>query len=100
VTKHVVKTTTAYKVEIFIGGALDTALNLCESFCTGVGLCVTVEPTTYTYRGGRCDGVRVGLINYARFPKPATEIWEMAEYLADFLLTGLGQAAIPFRTTG
>jgi len=59
----------AYKIEIFIGGDHNKALDICEAFCTRVGLCVTVEPTTYVYSGGRCKGVRVGLINYARFPK-------------------------------
>ena len=89
----ITKTAKAYKVEIFIGGDHAKALDFCEEFCTAIGLCVTVEPTTFTYKGGRCDGVRVGLINYARFDKLREEIWATAVQLAHFLLDNLGQGS-------
>jgi hypothetical protein len=83
----------AYKVEIFIGGDLDQALATCEDYCTRIGLCVTVEPVTFTYRGGNCKGVRVGLINYARFPSTQAEIWAKAVTLADILKEDLKQGS-------
>lgn len=81
----ITKRTNAYKVEIFIGGDLQQAIEICQLFCTAIGLCVTVEPTTYVYRGGSCEGVRVGLINYARFPKEQKFIWNIASDLAEQL---------------
>lgn len=89
----VTKRAFAYKVEIFIGGDHNKALDICERVCTNVGLCVTVEPVTYCYTGGRCAGVRVGLINYARFPSIDRIIWNRAEDLAMILLDELGQGS-------
>lgn len=82
----------AYKVEIFIGGDYVKALDICERFCER-GLCVTVERTMYVFKGGRCEGVRVGLINYARFPSHQISIWSTASELALDLLDGLEQGS-------
>jgi hypothetical protein len=82
----------AYKVEIFIGGDYTSALDICQKFCDR-GLCVTVEPTMYVFKGGRCAGVRVGLINYARFDTNRANIWATANDLALDLLEGLGQGS-------
>lgn len=59
--------------------------------CDDVGLCVTVEPVSYLYTGGEADGVRVGLINYGRFPASPAEIFATAERLAKALIADLGQ---------
>jgi len=91
--KFIWKEASAYKVEIFIGGDHGTAINTCVDYATRVGLCVTVEPTIYCYRGGYCDGVRVGLINYARFPKSQEQIWNTAVELAEHLQIALGQGS-------
>jgi hypothetical protein len=91
--REIVKTSSSYKVEIFIAGNLAIAKNTCESFCTSVGLCVTVTPTTYVYRGGREDGVIVGLINYPRFPKPKDFIVGQAMELAELLKKDLDQGS-------
>lgn len=91
--KFKIMQTDAYKVEIFIGGDYNKAADICEAYCTDVGLCVTVDPTMYVYRGGRCLGVRIGLINYARFPREAWDVWCDAEVLADKLLDGLDQGS-------
>jgi hypothetical protein len=93
VPKSIFKTASAYKVEIFIGGDYEKALDICQVCCDTIGLCVTVEPTTYIYTNGRCEGVRVGLINYARYPKPRLEILEIAEMLATRLLRELHQGS-------
>ncbi len=91
--REIRKETSAYKVEIFIGGDYKKAAYLCGLFCTSIGLCVTIEPTIYVYRGGACDGVRIGIINYARFPKPSSEIWFLACDLASLLKQYLDQGS-------
>jgi hypothetical protein len=84
----------AYKVEIFIGcDDLQAAFDICESYCTEIGLCVTVMPTMYFYRGGHCEGIVVGLINYARFPALPLAIWNKAHELAERLKIGLTQGS-------
>lgn len=91
--KIIRKTVPAYKVEIFIGGDLTVAKDICLNYCTKIGLCVTIEPTTFVYRNGSCEGVRIGLINYARFPSDETQIWDKAIVLANLLKDGLGQGS-------
>jgi hypothetical protein len=89
-----IETASAYKAEVFIGGNLNDAIMLCRSFADDVTpVCVTVEPVTYCYVGGSCEGVRVGLINYARFPKTQREIWETALALAHWLKQGMCQGS-------
>jgi hypothetical protein len=56
-----------------------------------MGPCVTVGPTTYVYNGGAEAVVRVGLINYPRFPSTPRDIFKCAEMLAMILLDALGQ---------
>ncbi len=87
------KESAAYAVSIFIGGDLHNAREICETFCTKVGLCVTVTETTYCYRYGRCAGVIVGLINYPRYPRGRVEIFQTAVDLAYKLKHGLGQGS-------
>lgn len=61
------------RYDIFIAGDISRAKQTCRIYCFGIGLCVTVEPVTYIYTGGEEEGVRIGLINYPRFPsKPET----------------------------
>lgn len=77
---------------ISIAGDHDRAVQICEEFCLR-GFCVTCEPTKYIYTMGREDGVRIGIINYARFPKTPEELESSAFELADSLLTGLNQGS-------
>ena len=92
--REIQKEARAYKVEIFIGcDDVRDAHLICEDFCTDVGLCVTVTPTVFTYRNGRCDGVIIGLINYARFPKGSCHIFQTAVDLAYKLKQGLTQGS-------
>lgn len=79
------------RIEIFIAGDIAQAKQVCREFCFDVGLCVTVEPTTFIYTGGEEEGVRVGLINYPRFPTDAETIGARAKALADLLLKRLCQ---------
>lgn len=79
------------RVDIFIAGDLDQAKHVCREYCFEVGLCVTVEPVDYIYTGGEEAGVRVGLINYPRFPSDAATIFGRAKDLADRLMVRLCQ---------
>lgn len=84
-------TSPTIRFDIFIAGDLAQAKQVCRQFCLDVGLCVTVEPVSFIYTGGEEIGVRVGLINYPRFPATAGEIEEKARALAAALMHGLCQ---------
>lgn len=81
------------RFEIFIAGDLSIAKQVCREYCFEVGLCVTVEPVTYIYTGGEESGVRVGLINYPRFPADAFKLRRVAGDLADLLRERLCQTS-------
>lgn len=76
---------------IYIAGDLAVARQACREHCHRVGLCVTVEPVDYVFTGGAESGVRVGLINYPRFPACPAEIDSKVDLLARFLLDRLCQ---------
>jgi hypothetical protein len=71
-------TTTTYWVKIYLSGPIEVAKQILRQECKREGLCVTIEPTTYIYTGGEEQGYVVGLINYPRFPKQPSQIWERA----------------------
>lgn len=79
------------RVDIFVAGDLAQAKQICRQYTFDVGLCVTVEPVSFIYTGGEEAGVRIGLINYPRFPSTTEEIGRKARELADALLRGLCQ---------
>ena len=87
------KTETAptIRFDIFIAGDLAVATQICREYCMAVGLCVTVEPVQYIYTGGEESGVRIGLINYPRFPSTHDEMREKVRRLAESLVVGLCQ---------
>lgn len=80
-------------VAIWIAGDYARAVQACREFCMGMPLCVTVTPTDYVYVGGMESGVRVGLMNYPRFPESLPEISAKAEALAEFLRVALCQSS-------
>lgn len=86
------KTVPTYTATIYVGepepGA---AAKICRAYCDEIGLCVTVTPTLYVYRGGQEPGVAVGLINYPRFPSTPEEIRRKALRLAELLKEGMQQ---------
>lgn len=79
------------RYEIFMAGDFETAKQVCREYCFEIGLCVTIEPTTYIYTGGEETGFRVGLINYPRFPSVPKALWGRAEKLAKLLMVRLCQ---------
>jgi hypothetical protein len=80
-----------YTAQIYIGGDIVHAKQFCQSYCMAVGLCVTIEPVDYVYTGGCEAGVRVGLINYPRFPADPEAIFAQALDLARRLREALAQ---------
>lgn len=79
-----------HAVSIYIGGDLTEARRICREFCQR-GLCVTVEPLSFIYTNGEEVGVRVGLINYPRFPSTLDALDATARELAEALIVGLHQ---------
>jgi ferredoxin len=74
-----------YWVDIYLAGDVETAKKVCREHCMEVGLCVTVTPTDFIYTGGQEAGVRVGLVNYPKFPCGHDVLLEKAEILAERL---------------
>ncbi len=79
------------RFDIFIAGDIEQAKQVCREYCYQIGLCVTIEPVAYIYTGGEEAGVRIGLINYPRFPVDETELELRAMGLAEILKTRLCQ---------
>lgn len=87
------KESVSYAVDIFIAGDLADATRICREYCMEVGACVTVTPAEYVYTGGAEAGVRVGIINYPRFPKEPTALFDDAVALTERLIVGLCQGS-------
>jgi len=63
---------------------------LCDKFVE-CGLCVTIQELEYIYTGGREPGVKIGLINYPRFPSTEDKIMKQAHDLAEMLMKETNQ---------
>jgi len=79
-----------YTAQIYIAGDYATAKIACQRYCA-VGLCVTIEPLEFVYTGGCEAGMRIGLINYPRFPTTPDELFERALDLGRTLRDALAQ---------
>jgi hypothetical protein len=82
---------TSLDYTIYIAGDLEQAKQTCREWCMRVGGCVTVEPVAYIYTGGEETGVRVGFINYPRFPATEDILRSRACDLASLLMENLHQ---------
>lgn len=91
-------TAPSWPVSIHIAGDYAEARRICQDYCDKNGLCVTVLPVDYIYTNGNEPGVRIGLINYPRFPKTPKEIEEIAFKVAMSLKNGLGQESFSIET--
>lgn len=80
-----------YTIDLFIAGDVADARRICREQCKAIGLCVTVTETDFIYTGGAEAGVRVGLVNYPRFPCSPDELWLKAWQVAEALKRGLCQ---------
>ena len=75
-------------------GPIEDAKRIVRKDCLREGLCVTIEPTLFIYKGGEELGYVIGLINYPRFPSTNESIWNRAVDLAMKLLDETYQESI------
>lgn len=85
------RTEPTYTVDIYMAGDLDQARHVCREYCLEVGFCVTIVACDFVYTGGAESGVKIGCINYPRFPATPAEIWGKALPLAERLRARLCQ---------
>lgn len=81
-------------VRIYIAGTIEVAKQIMREDFMREGLCVTVEPTLYLYKGGEEQGYVVGLNNYPRFDMTAHELEARATDLATKLMAGTHQHSV------
>jgi hypothetical protein len=96
--KPLIKHARSFPVSIYIAGSYSKAIKLVQEYCDEVGYCVTVESTYYVYKGGSEHGIRVGLINYPRFPSDPSTITKKAFEIAEKLRVGLNQESYSVET--
>lgn len=82
----------------FIAADFDHAKQVLRRFCFDVSYCVTVDQTTYIYKGGEEKGIVVGLINCPRFPDEPGAIDNTAGIIADILMKQCGQKSYTIMT--
>lgn len=80
------KSCETYWCNIYIAEPIEVAKQIIRKYCKEVGLCVTIQPADYIYTMGEESGYCVGLINYPRFPKDASFIFNTATKLGQLLL--------------
>lgn len=90
-TDFIMKECPALEVKIFIAGHLADIEAECQAYCSEVGLCVSVKPSTFCYKFGREAGAEITLINYPRFP--SENITDKAQELARRLAIKLNQGS-------
>lgn len=94
-----IKTGKTYEVNIWIGlregyHGKEFPINDLDDICQDYvkcGLCVTVSPTKFIYTDGSENGVKIGLINYPRFPSTNRAVLNHAIQLAKLLMKTLKQ---------
>ena len=84
-------TAPSFDVTIHMAGDAALAKQAIQNFVDRDGLCVTLSAQTFIYTGGCEEGIRVGLINYPRFPSEPEAIVLKAQKLATHLRVWLGQ---------
>ncbi|QGZ14253.1 hypothetical protein PP940_gp109 [Rhizobium phage RL2RES] len=76
-----------------MAGDINHAKQIIRKFCFDVGLCVTIDPTTYIYTGGEEEGFKIRLIHYPRFPVERPELYTRALDLGVILMKELSQTS-------
>lgn len=85
------KTADSFNIDIHMAGDIAFAGQIIQRLAVGTGLCVTLSPQSFIYTGGREEGFRVGIINYARFPSTPEQLLDRAKTIANALMLELGQ---------
>jgi len=96
--KPLVKVEKSFPITIHMGGKYSTAQKILQKYCDEVGYCVTLHTVQYIYRGGVEHGIRVGLINYPRFPSDPATLTQKAIEIAELLREGLKQESYSVET--
>jgi hypothetical protein len=86
------KTANTVRIEIHVAGDPSRIRDLCQKWCEK-GLCVSITPTSYSYKFGCERGAIVGMINYPRFPKTEEQLCDEAKRLALYLMNSLSQGS-------
>jgi hypothetical protein len=86
-----IKDSETIRIDIFIAGDVEQAKQACREWTLEVGACVTVEQLSFIYSGGEESGLKIGLINYPRFPTELDTLLGKARSLADLLMHRLCQ---------
>lgn len=66
--------------DVYIACSKDEAISFMRRFCES-GFCVNISECEYVYKYGMESGVRIGLINYPRFPLDQDELCRHAELI-------------------
>ena len=92
--------TETFNCTVFIAGDIDVAKQFCREYFYNTGWCCTIEPTTYIYTGGEEEGIRIGFINYARFPIDSKQLQlERVTKFSEQLAKKLCQKSLSIVTT-
>lgn len=81
-------------VKLYLSGPIEVAKQVLRKECLRIGLCVTIEPTSFIYTGGEEAGYVVGLVNYPRFPKPQSALDALGRELGQILLEKTYQQSV------
>lgn len=73
-------------IRVYLSGPIEEAKRILRRECLSVGLCVTVEPTTFIFTGGEEQGYVVGFVSYPRFPAEEGQLMHLARTVAVKLL--------------
>jgi len=87
-----------YWCKIIMAGDIAVAKQILRREVKTRGLCVTIEPTTFIYTGGEELGFVVGLINYPKFPKVESEVYNTSLELLSILRYELYQDSALLQT--
>jgi hypothetical protein len=78
----------------FTEDCMEQAEKICQTYCDKNSYGLTIEPTRFIYKNGWEDGVKVGLINYPRFPRKPIEIKNIALEIASELKSHFRQERV------
>jgi hypothetical protein len=81
-----IETSHSFVATVYLAGDIDTAKRWLRRRCYERGLCVTIDPTAFIYTGGEESGMRIGLVNYPRFPTANEIVHAIAVELAEALV--------------
>lgn len=78
--------------------AREISFKICSAYCDRVGLGLTFTDTEFIYVKGNEPGIKIGLINYPRYPSTNEEIVAHALRIAESLKRELNQHRISIVT--